>query len=65
LSTLAKELGGQLEAKPDKVKQVEGKPMTSSEWRITSPKGNFRLGLTTYPDSRFMTQHIAMLTEDR
>ena len=62
LRAFAAKVGGQLEQKPDKVKQLEGKAMTSSEWRIASPKGNFLVGLTTYPDSRFMTQHIAMLT---
>jgi hypothetical protein len=63
LRALAEKLGGQVAQEPDRVKQLEGKPMTSSAWRITSSKGNFRVGLTTYPESRFMTQHIAMLTE--
>lgn len=62
LRAFADKLGGKLKQKPDKVKQLEGNTMTSSEWRIASPKGNFLVGLTTYPDSRFMTQHIAMLT---
>ncbi len=65
LQALAGRLGGTLAPQPDKVKRVEGKPMTSSEWLIVTTSHTFRAGLTTYPDPRFMTQHIAMLTEDR
>ena len=65
LQALAAGLGGTLAPQPDKVKKVDGKPMTSSEWLIVTASQTFRAGLTTYPDARFMTQHIAMLTEDR
>lgn len=65
LQALAGRLGGTLVRQPDKVKKVKGKSMTSSEWRIVTASQSFRAGLTTYPDARFMTQHIAMLTEDR
>jgi hypothetical protein len=65
LHAFAAKLSGTLQPQPDSVKSVEGKPMTASQWRLTTPTRSFLLGLTTYPDSRFMTQHIMMLTETR
>ena len=65
LRDFAARLSGTLNQQPDDVKSVEGKPMTSSKWRLTTPSRSFLMGLTTYPDARFMTQHIMMVTEVR
>ena len=65
LRDFAAKLSGKLEQEHDKVKQVEGKPMTSSQWSIATASRTFLVGLTTYPNSRFMTQHIMMLTDRR
>lgn len=65
LRDFALRLGGTLDQQPDKVKSVEGKPMTASEWRLTTPSRSFLIGLTTYPDARFMTQHIMTVTAVR
>jgi len=43
---------------PDKRKRIEGKNATTSMWRMKSPKGDVMLALTTYPDPKFMIQHL-------
>jgi hypothetical protein len=63
LRQFAAKLGGKLEQEPDEVEQLDGKRMTASKWRLTTSSRSFLVGLTTYPDARFMTQHIMMLTE--
>ncbi len=65
LRDFAAKLSGTLNQQPDEVKSVEGKTMTSSKWRLTAQSRSFLIGLTTYPDARFMTQHIMMLSEVR
>jgi hypothetical protein len=65
LRNFAAKLSGTLNQQPDEVKSVEGEPMTSSKWRLTTASRSFVVGLTTYPDARFITQHIMMLTEVR
>jgi hypothetical protein len=43
---------------PDKRNRIEGKDATTSMWRMKSPKGDIMLALTTYPDAKFMIQHL-------
>jgi len=58
-------LGANVRRSPDKVEQKDGKPMTSSEWVLTTDKRTLLLGLTTYPEARYMTQHIMLLRNGR
>jgi hypothetical protein len=43
---------------PDKRNSIEGKDATTSMWRITGTKGDIMLAVTTYPDPKFMIQHL-------
>jgi hypothetical protein len=43
---------------PDRRKEVEGKDATTSMWRMKAPKGDIMLAVTTYPDAKFMIQHL-------
>lgn len=43
---------------PDKRNSIEGKDATTSMWRMGSPKGDVMLVVTTYPDAKFMIQHL-------
>jgi len=48
-------------AKPqaDRVKAIEGKNATTSMWRIDGgPKGSIMMAITTYPEAKFMIQHL-------
>lgn len=63
LSKFALQLHGTVERRPDKVTITEDMPMASSEWLLSSSKGKFLLGLTTYPIAKFMTQHIMLMRQ--
>ena len=52
---------GSVERESDKIKDSDGKPMTSSQWRVRTPSGSYLYGLTTYPDARYMTQHMMIV----
>jgi hypothetical protein len=54
----AAKLGNAADRQPDKVTMIEGKPATYSSWRIKTPRGDVLLALTTYPEPRFMIQHL-------
>ncbi len=43
---------------PDKRNRIEGKDATTSIWRMKSAKGDIMLAVTTYPDPKFMIQHL-------
>jgi hypothetical protein len=43
---------------PDKTNKIDGKDATTSMWRMTGPKGDIMLAVTTYPEAKFMIQHL-------
>jgi hypothetical protein len=43
---------------PDKRNQIDGKDATTSMWRMKAPKGDIMLAVTTYPEAKFMIQHL-------
>jgi hypothetical protein len=51
-------LGSAPQRQPDKTNRIEGKDATTSMWRMKSPKGDIMLAVTTYPDPKFMIQHL-------
>ncbi|MEO6581188.1 MAG: hypothetical protein ABIN68_00055 [Sphingomicrobium sp.] len=51
-------LGSAAKREPDTRNRIEGKDATTSMWRINSSKGKVMLALTTYPDPKFMIQHL-------
>lgn len=51
-------VGSAAQREPDKRNRVEGKDATTSMWRMTSPRGDIMLAVTTYPDPKFMIQHL-------
>jgi hypothetical protein len=54
----AAKLGNAADRQPDKVTMIEGKAATYSSWRVKTPRGDVLLALTTYPEPRFMIQHL-------
>lgn len=51
-------LGSPAQRQPDKRNRIEGKDATTSMWRMKSAKGDVMLAVTTYPDPKFMIQHL-------
>lgn len=51
-------LGSRAQREPDKRNRIEGKDATTSMWRVKSSKGDVMLAVTTYPDPKFMIQHV-------
>jgi hypothetical protein len=51
-------LGSPPQREADKRKRIEGNDATTTMWRIKNPKGDVMLAVTTYPDSKFMIQHV-------
>lgn len=51
-------LGSAARQEPDRRKQFDGKDATTSMWRMKAPKGDIVLAVTTYPDAKFMIQHL-------
>jgi hypothetical protein len=43
---------------PDQHKRLDGEDLTTSMWRMKSPKGDVMLAVSTYPDPKFMIQHL-------
>lgn len=43
---------------PDRRNQIQGKDATTSMWRMKGPKGDIMLAVTTYPEAKFMIQHV-------
>jgi len=54
----AKALNVEAKAQPVKRRKREGLDATYSSWRLKSPKGDIMLAITTYPEPKFMIQHI-------
>lgn len=46
------------EAKPIQRRKLQGLDTTYSSWRLKSPKGDIMLAITTYPEPKFMIQHM-------
>jgi hypothetical protein len=42
----------------DKTNKIEGKDATTSMWRLKGPRGDIMLAVTTYPEAKFMIQHL-------
>lgn len=53
-----KALGSEPAREPDRTNAVGGKVATTSMWRLKSSKGDVMLAMTTYPDAKFMIQHL-------
>ena len=51
-------LGSAPRRQSDQRRRIEGKDATTSMWRLKSPKGDIMLAVTTYPDPKFMIQHL-------
>lgn len=51
-------LGSAAQQQPDKTIKIEGKDATTSMWRMKGPKGDIMLAVTTYPEAKFMIQHL-------
>lgn len=51
-------LGSATKREPDKKNKIGGKDATTSMWRMTGRKGDIMLALTTYPEAKFMIQHL-------
>jgi hypothetical protein len=47
-----------VQREPDRTNKIEGKDATTSMWRMKGPKGDIMLAVTTYPDAKFMIQHL-------
>ncbi len=43
---------------PNRTNKIEGKDATTSMWRMKGPKGEIMLAVTTYPEAKFMIQHL-------
>jgi len=54
----ATKLKSAAERQPDQVHQLDGKPATSSMWRLHAKDSDIALAETTYPDPKYMIQHL-------
>lgn len=54
-------LGAEIKRSPGRVELKDGQPMTSSEWVLVTGERTLLVGLTTYPEAKYMTQHIMLL----
>lgn len=61
----AKAAGAKVERQQDRVNDVQGKPATTSMWRLGTTPENIMLGLTTYPEAKFMIQHMMTVSRVR
>lgn len=53
------------ERQQDRANDVQGKPATTSMWRLDSTPQNIMFALTTYPDAKFMIQHMMTISRVR
>ncbi|MEP7315956.1 MAG: hypothetical protein ABI667_04605 [Sphingomicrobium sp.] len=51
-------LGSVPQRQSDTFNRIDGKDATTSMWRMKSAKGDVMLAVTTYPDPKFMIQHL-------
>ena len=61
----AKAADAKVERQQDRVNDVQGKPATTSMWRLSTTPENIMLGLTTYPEDKFMIQHMMTVSRVR
>jgi hypothetical protein len=54
----SKSLNSAPQREPDKRNSVDGKDATTSMWRVKGTKGDIMLAITTYPEPKFMIQHL-------
>lgn len=54
----AKALKGAPERQPDKTNDVQGKLATTSMWRLKGQERDIMFAITTYPEPKFMIQHL-------
>ena len=53
------------ERQQDRVNDVQGKPATTSMWRLDTSPDNIMFSVTTYPDAKFMIQHMMTISRVR
>lgn len=58
----AKAFGEKAEAQPVRHAPLDGLNSTYSSWRMKSPKGDLMFAITTYPEPRFMIQHMMTIS---
>lgn len=58
----AKALGEPSEAQPVRQRPLDGLNSTYSSWRMKSPKGDLMFAITTYPEPKFMIQHMMTIS---
>ena len=61
----AKAASAKVERQQDRVHEVQGKPATTSMWRLSIAPQNIMLALTTYPEAKFMIQHMMTVSRVR
>ena len=54
----AKALDTKSERQSDRTTDVQGKAATTSMWRLKNGKKDVMFAITTYPEARFMIQHL-------
>jgi hypothetical protein len=50
------------ERQPDRINDVQGKPATTSMWRLNTTKQSIMFAVTTYPEAKFMIQHMMTIS---
>ncbi len=63
--SLVGRMGKTLAATPerkDQSKEVDGRPVLNSMWRFKQAKGDILLALTTYPEPKFLIQHVMSIS---
>lgn len=61
----AKAVSAKVKRQQDRINYVEGKPATTSMWRLSTKPQNLMLALTTYPEAKFMIQHMMTVSRVR
>lgn len=54
----AQRTGAKVEPQPDRKNKIEGKDATTSMWKLTGGPENIIFTITTYPEAKFMIQHL-------
>jgi hypothetical protein len=49
----------------DRLNDVQGKPATTSMWRLDANKQSIMFAVTTYPEAKFMIQHMMTISHVR
>lgn len=62
---IAQRTGAKIEQQPDKKNKVQGKDATTSMWKLTGGPKDIMLAITTYPDAKFMIQHLMTVSYTR